>query len=488
MLYMKALILFFSIFFLDSVFFPGTKIYAQAVTDKSRASLSFPDLKRIGKIQPRAAASISSSILWIGGEVLDRDYASYHQYKKYLGPLGAKKIRIQSGWAKTEKQKGVYNFKWMDSIVDDAISQGVQPWIQISYGNPIYEGAGGIGLGEGLIKSDEGFAAWEKYVAALVSRYKNRVNEWEIWNEADLSFGGASQGDYMPIFMHTAPIVRKLQPDAFIIALALAHVDVMSHATNFLDTLKSNNQLNLVNAISIHGYPQNPDASLATLVKYKALLKTYSPDLQLWQGESGCPSSFGSSGALGNYPWTETSQAKWDIRRALLHIGNRVPFSLFTISEYTYNSTKQKGLNTKGILKTNLDLSIEYAKPAYYAYQNLTATFDADLVAENYEVVELKDSLKLTIATFKSKKSGKVLKAVWLSNAIPADTDTYENFSLPFNTDDFSGAPVYANTINGSVYSIEKNKIKKESDSTIITIPVYDAPVLIGDRSLIHFK
>jgi hypothetical protein len=36
-----------------------------------------------------------------------------------VGPLGVKKARIQGGWAKTEKQPGVYNFGWLDNIVFD---------------------------------------------------------------------------------------------------------------------------------------------------------------------------------------------------------------------------------------------------------------------------------------------------------------------------------------------------------------------------------
>ena len=476
------------IMFVCAILLYVTTLSAQSAAGKKETPPVPDGLKYIGKIKPRPASAIASSMLWIGGEVLDRDYAVYDHYKKYLGPLGAKKIRLQSGWAKTEKVKGVYDFNWMDNVVDDALRQGVQPWIQISYGNPIYPGAGGIGLGEGLITSEEGFTAWEKYVAALVDRYKDRVKEWEIWNEADLKTNGVSQGDYLKLFMRTAPVVRKSQPDAFIVGLALAHVNETKLVTDFLDYLKSTHQLNLVNAITIHGYPENPDATLKSLLQYKDLVKTYAPGLQVWQGESGCPSSYGSSGALGKYPWTETSQAKWDIRRALMHIGNQVPFSLFTMSEYTYNSTRQKGLNTKGILKVKDDLTIAYAKPVYRAYQNLTSTFDATLIPINYEVINITDSIKYTIATFQHNKTRKVVKAVWLSSAIPQDTDQYQTVTLKFNKGDFSEQPVYANVLNSDVYSISQKHIKNVNGTTAVTVQIYDAPVLIGDRSVIYLK
>src|SRR5690606_740708 len=113
---------------------------------------------------------IKSSTWSIGGETLDRDYADYHSYSKYLGDLGAKRIRLQAGWAKCERVKGQYNFTWLDEIIDDALSRGVRPWVEFSYGNPIYEGGGEPKLGGALPTSEEALKAWDAWVTALVTR------------------------------------------------------------------------------------------------------------------------------------------------------------------------------------------------------------------------------------------------------------------------------------------------------------------------------
>jgi hypothetical protein len=105
-------------------------------------------------------------------------------YKDYVGELGAKHARLQSGWAKTEKEKGKYDFAWLDYHVKGLTEQSVRPWICLCYGNPIYGST--INLGSGLapvVHSEEAFAAWLKYVETTVTRYKASVNEWEIWNE-----------------------------------------------------------------------------------------------------------------------------------------------------------------------------------------------------------------------------------------------------------------------------------------------------------------
>jgi hypothetical protein len=167
----------------------------------------------LGKIRPRHAREIAGSNWSIGAETMDRDYTVYAHWREFLGPLGAKKARIQSGWAKTEKERGVYDWDWMDEIVPDMVARGVEPWVCLCYGNPVYPGGGGTGLGGGLISSEEALQAWERYVAAFVERYGQYVDEWELWNEPRTGRGeGAVQ--YAKFVTRTAETTRRRQPDA----------------------------------------------------------------------------------------------------------------------------------------------------------------------------------------------------------------------------------------------------------------------------------
>ncbi len=87
----------------------------------------------LGKVKPRHARDIRSSNWSVGAETMDRDYTVYKHWKEYLGPLGIKKARIQSGWAKTEKTRGNYSWEWIDEIVFDMVDQGVEPWVCLYY-------------------------------------------------------------------------------------------------------------------------------------------------------------------------------------------------------------------------------------------------------------------------------------------------------------------------------------------------------------------
>ena len=143
-----------------------------------------PGLELVGQLETRQAKDISSSRWSIGCETLDRDYADWNQYKRFLPSLGCTRGRLFSGWAKTEQEKGVYDFTWLDPQVREMAAMGIKPWICISYGNPVWGSDFRLGMRVKQVTGDpEAFAAWLRYVKALVERYRDVVDEWEIWNE-----------------------------------------------------------------------------------------------------------------------------------------------------------------------------------------------------------------------------------------------------------------------------------------------------------------
>ena len=82
-------------------------------------------LQQIGRIAPLHASRIKRSRMGIGFEKLDRNvFDPFKAYDK-LAATGVKWVRIQSGWARTEKEKGVYDFSWLDSSVDELCARGL---------------------------------------------------------------------------------------------------------------------------------------------------------------------------------------------------------------------------------------------------------------------------------------------------------------------------------------------------------------------------
>ena len=74
----------------------STSAFAQFI-DTSDERVKTPlvvNLKRIGTLKPRSTKQIESSRITVGCETIDRDHTDFNAYKTYLGPLGAKKIRL----------------------------------------------------------------------------------------------------------------------------------------------------------------------------------------------------------------------------------------------------------------------------------------------------------------------------------------------------------------------------------------------------------
>ena len=438
---------------------------------------SGPNLKQIGEMAVRPSKDIKSSIWSVGCETLDRDYAKFSVYKDYVGELGVKHGRLQSGWAKCEKQKGVYSFEWLDSCVYGLNEQSVKPWICLCYGNPVY--GSDIGLGAGvaaLAYNEEAMTGWLKYVELTINRYKDVVNEWEVWNEP---YG--QEKEYLPLLIRTAELIKKIQPDAIILGETLWNPQ-NPNVKNFFDGLKAEGKLDLVDYWAYHPYVRNPDDCYPVLDEFVTLLKSYNPDYKIYQGETGCPSQLEWTHALSNYPWTEYSQAKWDLRRMAGDRVRNIPSSIFTIIDLRYTNM----LQSFGLIRSDLLHDFIYKRPSYYGVQHMVSFFDDDVKAVGEMEYESNSSRAMTIAGF--KKEGKPVALVWFKDQVPTDDLKWDLVNITIKGIKFQD-PVYIEMITGKVYEIDKSTLKINGKNTILTeLPVWDSPVMIAERSLVDLK
>lgn len=447
--------------------------------------------KRIGTLKPRSTKQIESSRITVGCETLDRDYTDFDAYKAYLAPLGAKKIRLQAGWAKCEKVKGVYDWKWLDEIIDYAVANKIEPWLETSYGNPIYEGGGGTNLLNSLMTSPEGYAAYDRWVEAMVTRYKNRVHEWEIWNEPDHPMQKITPETIAELNIRTADIIKRIQPDARIAGLAFASHSDTVYLDRFLKVISGKGKLNQFEWLSYHSYDFRPEDSYKGVMALKAVIGKYSKTLRLRQGENGAPSGYIPSFALDKYYWTEYAQAKYDMRRLLGDLGRDIETSVFTIIDIRYDF-KPPVLNMKGLIQSDLDKTAIRPKVAYYAVQNVTSVFDNSL--ELTPTVKITTTATESISAFgyqqnasRQKAGKKQLVSVWLDSKTPDNLFRTTPIDVTIENGNFS-TPVWVDLLTGHVYEIPQGSWKKNGTTyTFSNVPVYDSPVLIADRSTLTF-
>jgi len=435
---------------------------------------SGPELKQVGLMATRHSKDIQSSLWSIGCETLDRDYANFNAYRDFVGELGAKHARLQSGWAKCEKQKGAYEFAWLDHHVNGLKEQGVRPWICLCYGNPIYGST--INLGSGLaplVRSEEAMAAWLKYVEATVTRYRASVNEWEIWNEP---FGQGK--DYSVLVLKTAGLIKRIQPDAVILATAITDDD----RKTVLEALKAENKLELVDFWAYHPYAPNPDTSYSWVEKSQKELAAYSPKYRLYQGEVGCPSILEWTHALADYPWTEYSQAKWNLRRMAGDRVRNIPSNVFTMIDLKYTNMQQ----SFGLIRSNLLLQFVYRRPSFYGVQHMMSFFDDAVKATGLLGYESDTKRKLTVAGFEKADTPVVL--IWASDRVPSDELAWDKVSLTIKGVAFKD-PVYVEMITGKVFDLDKSAWVSEGGNTKLTLlPVWDSPMMLAERAQVGLR
>lgn len=433
--------------------------------------------RKIGKIKPRSSIEIESNNWSIGAETMDRSYTIYDNWKSYLSPLGFKKARIQSGWARTEKRQGVYDFEWLDSIVFDMDKQGVTPWISVGYGNPLYKGS--TSADATVPDSPDALSAWDRWLTAMVRRYRSVVYEWEIWNEPNYH---VSVDNYAQILIRSAEIIKKEQPEGKVLALALGSGVDYRYADKVLRIVADSGKIRMIDEVTYHRHQFDPDDYRA-VDSLKKVVGQYDKRIILRQGESGAPTSRNRTRALNNYDWTEISASKWALRRLLNDLGRGIPSNYFGIMEMKYPDE----INAKGLLESDNEKKVVRPKHTYFVLQRLASVFDNTLVPLEDFQYKLSANIPLAIYAYKQRESNNHLITIWLKNGIPNDFNWKFYQDLKFKKVKFK-EPVYVDMLTGDVFEIDDKNWKMDAnDVSFLNVPLYDSPVLLTEKSLITF-
>lgn len=485
------------------------------------------ELSRLGTLRPRTANEIHGSNWTLGCECLDRDFTDFGEYKDYIVPLGIKEIRLFAGWAKCERKPGEFDFAWLDRCVDWANANRINVYLDISYGNPIYKGAGGAGLANGTPDTPEGLAKWDAWVETLATHYKGRIRDFATWNEPDN--GGMNPPPVIAdLCVRTARILKRLIPDCRVHGLSLASNEPELFETCLVEIAKLGG-IDLFDTFVYHGYAVNPDSSYARVKKLQEICAKYAPKARMRQGENGCPSEFSDRFALWLYPWSENSQAKWNMRRMLGDLGHDCGSTVYSICDLQYRPPHAPYVyqNRKGLLRANANRQVYQVKKAYYAVQNVASLFDDTLVRVRQPGVSTCDR---TLALYEYAKDARhPLFVFWTRGLVDVNKrllgKSWEVSEVRLNeldyrqsadgtwrlenltragipSDDFTtrpivlewtGAPlkdpVWIDLFTGAVYAFPaKLQIVHSAGVSFVHVPAYDSPCVLTERAAVDFE
>ena len=469
-------------------------------------------LIKVGNLKSIKSNEVTFSKFGIDLPKLDRiPYDASKTYDK-LQNIGVKFLRLNSGWQKCEKEKGKYDFAWLDEIVNNFLKRGIQPWLILAFGNELYSEKakdvfGAIGIPP--IFSEEEKEGWRNFCKAIAKHFKGRVDMFEIWNEPDMPWcwkHGPSGKEYGNFVIETCKAVRKENENAYMIGGSMA----CKESVWWLEEVFQTGAGKYLNAISYHIYSPNQMLSSQAVKNFKAIFKKYDLNLELIQGEQGTPSNGKGYGALCKGIWNEYKQAKMLLCRQVTDLGLDLKFTSWFSTVDLIEGLNGNNHDLKshldygyfGILSAKFDengVSIGDFEPkkSYFAYQNLCSLLGKNFVKnENVPILPFKENYSeliydvpvqpedIEITMFKKDSGAWGASYFKRGNILQNDFESVTSLLVDYDYEKLR----IVDPMTGEIYRIPEVCSKKHIDGVykLFDIPIKDYPLFLVKEDFIE--
>ena len=163
-----------------------------------------------------------------------------------LAEAGIKWVRCSFAWTDLERKRGIWDFSKTDLLVGKAAERGVKILGILGACPPWANG------GKDYRYPPTDIKAWRYYVSTVCSRYKGRINAWEIWNEENISYFWRPKVDpkqYVQLLGNASMAIRKADPGAKVIFGGVAGLGQW-----YLNACFAAGAANYIDAIAYHPY------------------------------------------------------------------------------------------------------------------------------------------------------------------------------------------------------------------------------------------
>lgn len=190
---------------------------------------------------------------------------------------------------------------------------------------------------------------WLQYIEKVVTRYKGKVDAWEIWNEPDSPdfLWHNSPEEYLKILIPTAKKIKEIDLNAKVVSAGLATPNV-DFARVILENAKDEIDIFAVHYYYGEKYAQSGSLSSleADAEKFTKLVHEKAPNMQIWVTEFGL--STGSPGI------SDEKQKEYLEKGTELLIQKRFAEKVFVYNfrNYDYNSAYE---NNFGLVDININ-------------------------------------------------------------------------------------------------------------------------------------
>jgi len=161
-------------------------------------------------------------------------------------------IRVDMNWFQMEPNRDSYNWGFMDSVVNNARARGLEIYATLAYTPAWANGTGNI-ADPPLDTAD-----WYDFVYDTVSRYRNSVKYWGMWNEPNLEqfFTGNGWQYREWILKPGSQAAKDADPTCYVLGPELAHLS-STDWPDWMDEAMKAGGADYIDIVSHHCYKGN---------------------------------------------------------------------------------------------------------------------------------------------------------------------------------------------------------------------------------------
>jgi hypothetical protein len=275
-------------------------------------------------------------------------------------PFGALRLWDNgTGWSQIELAKGEFKWDNLEGALANAESKGMTEILYVLGTTPEWA-ATKINESDypqpGAASAPANLEDWDSWVTAVVEKFGDRINAYQIWNEANLkNFYNGTPKQMAEMTKRAYDIIKANDPDALVVSASPSTRLASAFDRFFPEYLAELKALNWpIDVVAIHTYPDgagDPVARGALIEKAQAALTAAgAPDLPLWDTEL----NYGLAGP-GEIPRTEITgpraagfvvrtyidDRRYGIDRSYWYIWTLRPYDLLGIQAYAGTDAEQ---------------------------------------------------------------------------------------------------------------------------------------------------
>lgn len=364
---------------------------------------------------------------------------------KMLAESGVRWVRMDLGWAWTERKKGEYDFSEFDQLMKALDEYKLRAVLILDYSNPLYEANQSVVTAEGR----KAFARW---AAAAVKHFKGRGVVWEIWNEPDIPNFWKPEPNvnhYVALARAACAAIKEAAPREVIVGPGCS-----STRPEFLEPCFQGGLLEFWQAVTVHPYRQGaPESVGIEYHRLNRLIAKYAPqgkNVAVVSGEWGYSATWNR--------FDEDQQGKMLAREWLTNLSLQVPLSIWY--DWHDDGTDSKDPEHHfGMVKFEYHQGrdpVYDPKHAYTAAKTLTSTFKGYQFVKRLATGDQDDYALL----FRNRDQ--LILAVWTTSV-----QSHE-ISIPLKSD-----------VHAAVNYLGQSHRQVSVASNQLTIGVSDSPVYV---------